>query len=105
EGFVRTIASESGIALHAGPVAAGIVFLPHAGDEAARCRGELERQLAGVGARVAGWRVVPIDLEACGKLARSSAPRIEQVFVESDEADVAALEDRKSTRLNSSHVK
>ena len=36
--------------------------------------------------------MVPIDLAACGKLAQSSVPRIEQVFVESDDADTDAFE-------------
>ena len=41
---------------------------------------------------VAGWRVVPIDLAACGELARSSVPRIEQVFIEGDDDDTDAFE-------------
>ncbi|MDH5830600.1 glutamate synthase large subunit [Luteimonas sp. M1R5S18] len=92
EGFVRTLAHASGFPLHAGPVAAGMVFLPHDAAHATRCRDELGRQLAQVGVRVAGWREVPLDLDACGKLARSSVPRIEQVFVESDETATDALE-------------
>ncbi|TYT25974.1 glutamate synthase large subunit [Luteimonas viscosa] len=92
EGFVRTLAREAGFPLHDGPVAAGMVFLPHDGDAAARCRAQLAAQLQRVGVRVAGWRAVPLDLAACGKLARSSVPRIEQAFVESDEADADALE-------------
>jgi glutamate synthase (NADPH/NADH) large chain len=56
------------------------------------CRDTLQRELARVGLRVAGWRDVPVDPAACGQLARSSMPRIQQVFVESDEADTDAFE-------------
>src|SRR5690606_27665933 len=87
EGFVRTLAGEAGFALHAGAVAAGMVFLPHDAAQADACRARLGDELQRVGARVAGWREVPLDLAACGKLARSSVPRIEQVFVESGQAD------------------
>src|SRR5690606_14429036 len=92
ESFVRTLADESGFPMHAGAVAAGMVFLPHDDGDAARCRDTLAAQLQREGVRVAGWRVVPIDLAACGKLARSTVPRIEQVFVEADSSDTAALE-------------
>ncbi|WP_298576214.1 glutamate synthase large subunit [uncultured Luteimonas sp.] len=92
DAFVRVLAQESGFPLHAGTVAAGMVFLPHADADAARCRDALAAQLQREGVRVAGWRVVPIDLTACGKLAQSTVPRIEQVFIESDGSDIAALE-------------
>ena len=92
DGFVRTLADESGIALHAGTVAAGMVFLPHADAEAAHCRETLAAQLQREGVRVAGWREVPLDLAACGALAQRTVPRIEQVFIEAGHADLDALE-------------
>ncbi|MGY1408336.1 glutamate synthase large subunit [Luteimonas sp. A611] len=92
ESFVRTLARESGFPLHEGAVAAGMVFLPHDDGDAAQCRDTLAAQLQREGVRVAGWREVPIDLAACGKLARATVPRIEQVFVETDEPDTAKLE-------------
>ncbi len=92
DGFVRALARESGFPLHEGLVAAGMVFLPHDEREAARCRDELRAQVERAGARVAGWRTVPIDLAACGQLAQSSVPRIEQVFVEGEGADADAFE-------------
>jgi glutamate synthase (NADPH/NADH) large chain len=76
EGFVRVLAAESGFTLHDGAVAAGMVFLPRHDAAAARCRDTLAAELAKVGARVRGWRVVPIDPAACGKLAQSSMPAI-----------------------------
>ena len=45
ESFIRTLARESGFPLHAGLVAAGMVFLPHADDDAAQCRDILAAQL------------------------------------------------------------
>ncbi|HQH06690.1 MAG TPA: IS30 family transposase, partial [Phycicoccus sp.] len=81
-----------GIALHSGSIAAGNVFLPDDDAVAGECRDTLQRELAKVGVRVAGWRDVPVDPTACGRLAQSSMPRIQQVFVESDEADTDAFE-------------
>jgi glutamate synthase (NADPH/NADH) large chain len=92
DGFVRTLADESGIALHAGTVAAGMVFLPRAEAEAAQCRDTLAAQLQREGVRVAGWREVPLDLAACGALAQRTVPRIEQVFIEATHEDLDALE-------------
>ena len=92
DGFVRTLADESGIALHAGTVAAGMVFLPRAEAEAAQCRDTLAAQLQREGVRVAGWREVPLDLAACGALAQRTVPRIEQVFIEAANEDLDALE-------------
>ena len=92
DGFVRQLAADTGIGLHAGPVAAGNVFLPHDAARAAACRSRLDTELAAGGARVAGWRTLPVDPAACGRLAQASMPAIEQVFVESDEADADALE-------------
>jgi glutamate synthase (NADPH/NADH) large chain len=90
--FLRTLADEAGIALHAGSIAAGNVFLPVDANAAADCRSILQAQLMKVGVRVAGWRDVPVDPSACGRLAQSSMPCIQQVFVESDEADTDAFE-------------
>ncbi len=90
--FLRTLADEAGIPLHSGSIAAGNVFLPVDDNAAADCRSILHRELAKVGLRVAGWRDVPVDPAACGQLARSSMPRVQQVFVESDEADTDAFE-------------
>ncbi|WP_024891866.1 glutamate synthase large subunit [Luteimonas huabeiensis] len=90
---VRWLADQAGIALHAGTVAVGTVFLPlHDALAAQRCRDALGAEIARIGARVAGWRAVPVDPSACGPLAREAMPRVEQVFVESDGADDMELE-------------
>ena len=81
EGFVRVLAAEAGIALDVdAPCAAGLVFLPHEDTVAARCRDTLEACLRDAGCVPAGWRQVPVDAGACGPLAKSSMPRVEQLF-------------------------
>ena len=91
-GFIRTLAHEAGLALHGGLFAAGAVFVPHDDAATARCRDVLGECLHGTGLRVAGWRAVPVDPQACGELARASMPRIEQVFVEGDGEDDQAFD-------------
>ncbi|WP_342316543.1 glutamate synthase large subunit [Lysobacter sp. FW306-1B-D06B] len=80
DGFLRALAREANIALGA-HYASGLVFLPHDEAAAARARDELGAQLQRERVSVAGWRQVPVDLDACGELARRTMPRIEQIFV------------------------
>ncbi|MFE0501041.1 glutamate synthase large subunit [Lysobacter soli] len=80
DAFLRALARESGIALGA-HYASGLVFLPQDESEAARAKDEFAAQLQRERVDVAGWRVVPVDLAACGELARRTMPRIEQIFV------------------------
>ncbi|MDZ4814300.1 MAG: glutamate synthase large subunit [Pseudomonadota bacterium] len=80
EKFLRHVASQAGIRL--GPVfAAGNVFLSCNPDLAVQARIVLEEELARVEVHVAGWRVLPVDVDACGAQAATSLPRMEQVFV------------------------
>lgn len=80
EKFLRHVAAQCGIRL--GPVfAAGNVFLSRSPDLAQQARAVLEEELARVEVHVAGWRVLPVDLEACGALAQESLPLMEQIFV------------------------
>src|SRR5690606_39933307 len=75
-------------------------------DAARACFNE---QIAAQGLTLVGWREVPVDTSVLGRLALERLPRIEQVFVSAEglserEFGIKLL-DRKSTRLNSSHVK
>ena len=81
DAFLRLIAREANIRPGA-HFAAGLVFLPHDADAAQRARDTLNETLRNEGMRVTGWRVVSTNLEACGELARSTMPRIEQIFVD-----------------------
>lgn len=93
DAFVRTLAREAGFPIaDEAACAAGMVFLPHDEASAARCRDELQRLLTNVGIDVAGWRVVPTDSSNCGKLALSTMPHIEQVFVSTTTLDADAFE-------------
>ncbi|MCX7042259.1 MAG: glutamate synthase large subunit, partial [Gammaproteobacteria bacterium] len=79
--FLSAIAAEAGI----GPsqnFAVGMVFLPDDERDAAFARAMLTSALASQRLDVAGWRVVPVDREACGQIALAGMPRIEQVFVD-----------------------
>ena len=80
ESFFRAIAAERGFEL-AEQFAVGTVFLnPHKvmRDKAQHILGE---ELARVGVRVAGWRLVPVDTSVCGDEALRTLPIIQQVFV------------------------
>ena len=80
DGFLREVALEAGIALKS-VYAAGLVFHhpePAIGERSlARLREQLEAQQL----EVAGFRVVPTDVSACGEAALASLPAIVQVFV------------------------
>ena len=80
ERFLRNCAAQVGLKLGA-EFATGIVFLPREEELATRARLELEQQLRNRGLRFNGWRVVPVNSDACGEQARESLPRIEQIFV------------------------
>ena len=81
EAWLQALAAEAGIALSA-RFAAGLVFLPREQAQAVRARGLIEGALQDTGIGIAGWREVPIDASACGRLAARSLPRIEQLFVD-----------------------
>jgi len=82
--FLRSAAAEAGVALH-GEFATGIVFMSHDDAIATQCRKKLEKECIDRGLRFNGWRTVPIDINACGDQAKSSVPRIEQLFVSATE--------------------
>jgi glutamate synthase (NADPH) large chain len=79
--FLRAVAAEAGIAL-APEFAAGLVFLPPEALKARAARTTLEAQLERAGLRLAGWRTVPVNPEACGEEALRTLPGIGQVFVD-----------------------
>ena len=88
--FLRALAREAGIALGDKALfAAGLVFLPHEAEQAARCRQALEAEVARAGAVFKGWRVVPTDDRVCGQLAKDTLPQVEQLFVEAGEGQEA----------------
>jgi len=92
--FLRAVAAESGLELPE-RFAVGQVFVDHEDWKAEAQRDRLADALAERGLAVAGWREVPVDLDALGETARATCPRIEQVFVAApDEVDDAELQRR-----------
>ena len=87
EGFLRAVAAEAGIEL-AEKFASGLIFLNPDPALAQAARAALEAQLRRQELEVAGWRQVPVDLEACGELALKTLPHIEQVFVNCRLSDI-----------------
>ncbi|NNF60927.1 MAG: glutamate synthase large subunit, partial [Gammaproteobacteria bacterium] len=80
EPFLRATAAAAGIDV-ASQFAVGLVFLNPDPALAATAREQLEAQLRAAGLEPAGWRVVPVDAEACGATALATLPQIEQLFV------------------------
>ena len=80
DAFLRLAAAEAGIKL-GGHYGVGMVFLNRDPALAAAARADLRAELEQEGLTVAGWRVVPINPDACGEESRKTLPHIEQVFV------------------------
>jgi len=64
-----------------GQYGVGMLFLSKKPEEAAAVREMIERVAAEEGQRVLGWRPVPVNSDAVGRLARESEPYVEQVFI------------------------
>ena len=64
-----------------GEFGAGIVFLPQNSTSREACIAVLDRELAGVGCTLLGWREIKTDSSTIGRNARSVEPRVMQVFV------------------------
>ena len=92
DAFLRAVAQENGFALDE-QYAVGNVFLSRDETTAAATRQQFADAFAAHGLTVAGWRVVPIDEAALGEQAKTTRPRIEQVFVNAtDGMDTFAFE-------------
>ncbi len=80
DGFLRAVAQEAGLLLKA-VYAAGLVF--HHPDEAAGQKSlrRLKEYLEEQSLEVAGFRTVPVNTDACGKVALETLPGMVQVFV------------------------
>ena len=66
-----------------GRFAAGLVFLPEDETERAFCKETIQKLVTDAGQQLIGWRDVPqmADIADIGPTARTSEPRIEQLFV------------------------
>jgi len=80
--FFQRECSKLGFTLPApGEYGVGMVFLPVESNARLRCEGILERIAREEELEVLGWRDTPINSDAIGRLARSSQPYIEQIFI------------------------
>ncbi len=80
--FLRQEAEKLGIELpEPGAYASGMVFLSHSLAQRDRQMATLEHVITEAGQRVLGWRDVPTDPEAIGRVARDSMPVFRQIFV------------------------
>jgi glutamate synthase (NADPH/NADH) large chain len=80
--FLRAVAAEARLTL-SGQFAAGLVFLNRDAGQADAARRVLSAEIEREKMSVAGFRVLPIDSQACGAEALKTLPRIEQIFVNS----------------------
>ena len=61
--------------------AIGMVFLNTDQALAAKTKQAIDSEISAQGLIAAGWREVPVNVECLGEIARSTLPRIEQVFI------------------------
>ncbi len=82
DAFFRRECKALGFELPApGEYGVGMMFLPVDPHERILCEGIIERIAEEEGLSVLGWRDTPLNGNAIGRLARSSQPYIEQVFI------------------------
>ena len=79
--FARECAKEGFTLPPAGQYGCGLVFLPVERTARLLVEGILERITREEGLEVLGWRDTPLNVDAIGRVARSSQPYIEQVFI------------------------
>jgi glutamate synthase (NADPH) large chain len=92
--FLRAVAAAARITLSE-RFASGLVFLSNDPAQAAAARQAVQSALEREGLTAAGWRVVPVDPEACGAEAVKTLPRIEQLFVNAPAATEEAAFNRQ----------
>ncbi len=59
----------------------GMMFLPVEPQQRLRCEGVIERIAQEEDLTVLGWRDIPVNVDAIGRIARASQPYIEQLFL------------------------
>jgi glutamate synthase (NADPH/NADH) large chain len=65
-----------------GDYAVGMIFLPRQPNARLYCEGVFERVLKEEKQKLLGWRIVPVNENACGESARATRPMIMQVFID-----------------------
>jgi len=80
DSFLQAIAREQNFSL-SDRYAVGMVFLNTDSGKADQARQQLEKEVKQEGLELVGWRVVPVNPDACGKEALRTLPIIEQLFI------------------------
>ncbi|HEB27630.1 MAG TPA: glutamate synthase large subunit, partial [Porticoccus sp.] len=91
DSFLRTVAQETCATPLSPLYGVAQIFLDKNETVAAAARQTVATILTEQGLSAAGWRVVPTDTRYCGEIALAGLPRIEQLFINSDEVDEQAL--------------
>jgi glutamate synthase domain-containing protein 2/glutamate synthase domain-containing protein 1/glutamate synthase domain-containing protein 3 len=92
DAFLRRECKPLGIELpNPGGYGVGMLF-EFGEEEGPDCGEALERISAEEGQRLLGWRDVPVEPDAAGRLARSNMPSVRQFFVENRAGDELAFE-------------
>ncbi|TLY21927.1 MAG: glutamate synthase subunit alpha, partial [Nitrospirae bacterium] len=92
EFFKRTCADVSVKLPNAGEYGVGMVFLPPTAAQRKPCERLFEKVIEEEGARLLGWRDVPVKSGAIGSQARRTEPAIRQVFIARDSLNEAQFE-------------
>ena len=83
--FLKRAAGDVGVALpNAGEYGVGMTFLPPQADARLQCEALFSRIIGEEGARLLGWRDVPVKSDVIGPVARSTEPFMRQVFIARD---------------------
>ena len=68
--------------------AVGMVFLPKSTNQSNYCISKLETEIQKQNLKIIGWRDVPVDTSCVGKIASKSEPKIKQLFVGKNDAEL-----------------
>ncbi|WP_299107826.1 glutamate synthase large subunit [uncultured Tenacibaculum sp.] len=71
--------------------AVGMVFLPKSSNQSNYCISILEEEINKQGLRIIGWRDVPVDTSFIGKIASKTEPKIKQIFIDKNNAELNDL--------------
>jgi glutamate synthase (NADPH/NADH) large chain/glutamate synthase (ferredoxin) len=83
--FLKRAAGDVGVHLpNAGEYGVGMVFMPPQADARQQCETLFAKVIAEEGARLLGWRDVPVKSDAIGEVARRTEPFMRQVFIARD---------------------
>src|SRR5215217_679530 len=83
--FLKRAAGDAGVSLpNAGEYGVGMMFLPPQADARLQCERLVGAVIAEEGARLLGWRDVPVKSDAIGAVARRTEPFMRQVFIARD---------------------